>query len=96
MTQPSHPLSAQQIVDRYFLDNRARLIEIAAFLDRYDRAPGSGEVDFRVAALKKALAILVSTTSNRAEAVQLAFSDPTTEPRASAAGMKGAAGAYKE
>ena len=32
------PLTATQLVDEYFIENRNRLIEIAAFLDRLDRA----------------------------------------------------------
>ena len=31
------PLSGTQIVDEYFIENRTRLLEIAAFLDRLDR-----------------------------------------------------------
>ena len=32
------PLSPQALVDEYFIENRTRLLEIAAFLDRLDRA----------------------------------------------------------
>ena len=37
----SHPLSAGQTLDREFLAIRARLIDVAAALDRIDRAKGA-------------------------------------------------------
>ncbi|MFN5744372.1 MAG: hypothetical protein ACK5A1_22570 [Planctomyces sp.] len=40
------PLSREQIVAQYFLEHRARLLDIAAFLDRLDRAAGGGVPDF--------------------------------------------------
>ena len=35
------PLSPRELVDEYFIENRTRLLEIAAFLDRIDRADPS-------------------------------------------------------
>lgn len=32
------PLNRQQVVDGYFMEHRARVLDIAAFLDRVDRA----------------------------------------------------------
>ena len=32
------PLTAAQLIDEYFIENRTRLLEIAAFLDRLDRS----------------------------------------------------------
>ena len=41
--QPHHsPMTAPEIVDEYFIENRNRLLEIAAFLDRLDRADPAG------------------------------------------------------
>ena len=84
-------MTRQQILDRYFLDARHRLIELAAFLDRVERAEGKD--DFRLKSFRAALAKLDGKKKNKAKAVLLAFSDPTTEPIAKAAG-KGATGAY--
>ena len=41
MTKPdtSCPASRSKVVDLYFLEHRAKLIDIASFLDRVDRAP---------------------------------------------------------
>ena len=84
-------MTRQQLLDLYFLDARARLIDLAAFLDRLDR--GSGKADFRLEAFRKALAELGSEKGNRAERVLGALSDPTTEP-IPAATTKSACGAW--
>lgn len=78
-------------MDLYFMENRAKLIDIAAFLDRVDRA--SGEADFRLDAFKRALRELSGSQPERARNVLLSLSDPTTEPIDRAPG-KGAAGAW--
>src|SRR5437879_6379274 len=39
-----------QLLDLYFLEARAKLIDVAAFMDRVDR--GEGEADFRYDAFK--------------------------------------------
>jgi len=80
-----------QILDLYFMEARAKLIDLAAFLDRLDRA--DGDPDFRSAAFNKALKELASTDAERAKNVLLALSDPTTEP-VPAAAVKGATGAW--
>jgi len=79
------------ILDLYFLDARARLIDIAAFMDRVDRA--DGETDFRYNAFREALKALESGQPDRAEKVLLAFSDLTDEPIAEAI-TKAACGAW--
>lgn len=84
-------MTRQEILDMYFMDARCKLIELAAFLDRVDRAQGQG--DFRLEAFRAALRELDSTKPGRAEKVLLAFSDPTPEPIA-AATTKAACGAY--
>lgn len=84
-------MTRQQVLDRYFMDARCKLIDIAAFLDRVDRSEGKD--DFRLKAFKEALGKLEGRRKNRAEQVLLTFSDPTTEPIAKAPG-KGACGAY--
>ena len=84
-------MTKQQILDLYFLDTRHKLIELAAFLDRVERADGKD--DFRLKAFRSALGELTGDKKEKAKNVLLAFSDPTTKPIAKAAG-KGATGAY--
>ena len=79
------------LVDLSFMDTRFKLIEVAAFLDRVQKAGQDG--DFRVQQLKQALQCLAGNESERAKSVLLTFSDPTTEPIAKAH-MQGAMGAY--
>lgn len=80
----------------YFLEHRAKLLDVAAFLDRIDRAQrdptGS---DFRETALKQAIAVLIDGESHRAKRVLELLSDSTSEMPQSAHGMKGASGAVK-
>lgn len=80
----------QQLLDLYFIEARSKLVDVAAFLDRLERA--SGQADFRLNAFEKALTELSKEGKNRAERVLLALSDLTTEPAASAS-TKGATGA---
>ena len=85
------PKTRAQLVDEYFLENRTKILDIAAFLDRLDRA-GDGD-DFRMAAFRQALEALTSTDGPRIQQVQMIFSDPTTEPL-EALTEKNARGAY--
>jgi hypothetical protein len=86
-------MTKQQVLDLYFLDARHKLIEIAAFLDRVERA--SGREDFRLKNFHAALTKLDGKKKNRAKNVLLAFSDPTIKPIIKAAD-KGAVGAYSK
>ena len=84
-------MTRQQVLDLYFMENRAKLIDLAAFLDRVDRA--SGDADFRLDAFKQAMSELNSGQPKRAKKVLLSLSDPTTDPIEKAPG-KGAVGAW--
>jgi len=84
-------MTRQQVLDLYFMENRAKLIDLAAFLDRVDRA--TGEADFRHKAFLEALRCLSDGKPQRARNVLLALSDPTAEPIEVAPG-KGATGAW--
>ena len=84
-------MTRQEILDLYFMDARSKLIDLAAFLDRVDRS--TGEADFRLTALRRALTALGSSGAERAKTVLTVLSDPTTEPLARAPG-KGACGAW--
>ena len=83
-------MTRQQVLDLYFMDARCKLIEIAAFIDRVERA--SGDEDFRMTEFRKAMREL-EAKSGRAEKVLLALSDPSNEP-IPAATTKAACGAY--
>jgi hypothetical protein len=80
-----------QLLDLYFLEARAKLIDLAAFMDRVDR--GDGEADFRYDAFKQALKELDRGDAGRAKSVLMSLSDPTVEPVPAAPG-KGAIGAW--
>ena len=84
-------MTRQQVLDLYFMDARAKLIDLGAFIDRVERA--TGEEDFRMKAFRTALAELSQGKSHKAKHVLLALSDPTTEPIA-AATTKAASGAW--
>ncbi|HUZ05957.1 MAG TPA: hypothetical protein VMV89_00560 [Candidatus Paceibacterota bacterium] len=84
-------MTKQQVLDLYFLDARHKLVELAAFLDRVERA--NGTEDFRLKAFRAALGELTGSKKQRAKKVLLAFSDLTTKPIAVAT-AKGAAGTY--
>ncbi|HEY5911704.1 MAG TPA: hypothetical protein VJA21_13975 [Verrucomicrobiae bacterium] len=84
-------MNRQQLLDLYFLEARAKLIDLAAFLDRVERA--EGEADFRLAALMDALKDLRREDGCRAENILLRLSDPTVEP-IPAATTKAACGAW--
>lgn len=86
------PLNRPQVVDLYFMEHRARLLDVAAFLDRVDRA-GAGDDDFRMQAFRRAVAVLQDGRPERARRILELLSDPSTEPVARA-GMKGATGAH--
>ena len=77
------PLKASQIVDEYFIENRTRLLELAAFLERLDRSADGADArrDFRMAAFHKALRVLASNAEDKMDQIQLIFSDPTVEPK---------------
>ncbi len=84
-------LTRQEIIDRYFLEHRAKVLDIAAFLDRIDRSP-KGESDFRIEALMKCIEELQTDTQGRTQRILDLLSDQTTDP-IERAGTKGASGA---
>jgi hypothetical protein len=93
MPTPS-PLGAPELTDEYFIENRNRLLEIAAFLDRLDRADaGRAHGDFRVRAFREALALLAAPSPNYVAQIQALLSDPRSEPIPTL-DRKSAVGAY--
>ena len=92
---PPLPLSRREVVDRYFLEHRAKVLDVAAFLDRVDRAKEeSDEDDFRVRSLRASIALLLDGEGDRTKRVLDLLSDPSDQPIAKAP-MKGATGAWE-
>ena len=94
------PKTGRELVDEYFIENRTRLLEIAAFLDRLDRTdPTLVDRDYRVRAFREAMQLLEDRPSpagepqTRVERIQELLSDPTTEPLEKL-DVKSARGAY--
>ncbi|REK19076.1 MAG: hypothetical protein DWQ37_02635 [Planctomycetota bacterium] len=70
------PLDAPEVLDREFLEIRARLLQVAASLDRIERAEGAVDDDPRLMKIRQALEILAGGDEQRAEKIQLLFSRP--------------------
>jgi hypothetical protein len=64
----------QQLFDEEFLGLRARILEVAAGLDRIDRAEGPAASDSRRERLQRAIALLAAERPDRAAQVQMLFS----------------------
>lgn len=96
-TRSTSPISrtkaVRAVVDTGFIPVRAKLIEVAAFLDRVERHQVAD--DFRCAALKSAAALLVDGRPERARRILEKLSDPTTEPEMVSSG-KAALGAWQK
>ena len=74
---------ANQTLDQYFLEMRWRCLSLAADLDRVQRSAGGDKLvagDPRLAKLRRALQVLLDGSGNRAEQVQMIFSDMTPPP----------------
>ena len=81
------PLKAEELLDQEFLVVRAKILEIAAALDRLDRGDGDAgdhphghpRNDPRTEKLHEGLEALLSREQNRAERIQQIFSLPYDE-----------------
>ena len=88
------PMTRTEIIDAYFMEHRARLIDIAAWLDRLDRARDSVPIaDVRETAFRQALELLTDGSSHRVRRILTLLSDHSADLPQSAHGMKGASGA---
>ena len=75
------PLTQRQLIDNFFMEHRTQIIDLAAYLDRLDRAiERDAEDDFRYRAVREAMRVLSSNEPGRVERIQMALSDPSTEP----------------
>jgi hypothetical protein len=77
---------AKDLLDQQFLEMRWRTLSLAADLDRVQRsAGGAGTLrdDARLLKLRRAFEVLMApeTEPNRAEQVQMIFSDMTPPPK---------------
>jgi hypothetical protein len=70
------PRDVTEILDREFLETRCRILDVAAALDRIDRAPErhGHPPDPRLAQIRRALEALSFPDAGRAETVQQIFS----------------------
>jgi hypothetical protein len=74
------PLTQRELIDEYFMEERVKVIDLAAFLDRLDRAREiDADDDFRLRSIREALAVLVDGSGQRVQRVQMIFSDPRSE-----------------
>lgn len=81
MSSGSCPMTGRQIVDGYFMEHRAKLLDLAAFLDRLGRsADGGGVDDVRIRALRQAIPLLVDGSEARVRRILELLSDHSTEP----------------
>ena len=81
-------MTAAEVLDREFLQIRARIVELAAALDRLDRAAGDLAEDPRMSQLRDALKRLQEQRKDRVEQVQLAFSLPYDDRWREALGLR--------
>jgi hypothetical protein len=70
----SESRTAREVFDQEFLPVRAKLLEVAAALDRVDRAGGTIANDSRKTQVRAAIEVLLRPDDDRAEQLQLIFS----------------------
>jgi len=77
----SIPMNSQQVLDREYLEIRGKILEVAASLDRLERAAGDVAQDPRMALLHQGLQIALQSTADneansdsKAKQIQLLFS----------------------
>jgi hypothetical protein len=85
------PLTQRELIDEYFMEHRVKVLDLAAFLDRLERARElDADDDFRLRSVRHALAVLADGErsgderaargrTDRVQRVQMIFSDPRSE-----------------
>ena len=69
-------MTQKELINEFFIEHRVQVLEIAAFLDRCDRAKAQdAEGEFRYEALRQAIAELTSDTPGRVGRIQMLLSD---------------------
>ena len=80
------PLDREQLIQLGFIEARGRVLDVAAFLDRVQRAspatgaPADAMTDDRVRAICEAMRLALDGQPERARRILELWSDPTTEP----------------
>jgi hypothetical protein len=75
---------SKEVLDQQFLEMRWRTLSLAADLDRIGRGHDGARTlreDARLQKLRRALEVLASDGIDRAERVQMIFSDMTPPPK---------------
>jgi hypothetical protein len=75
---------SKDVLDQQFLEMRWRTLSLAADLDRIGRGADGARTlqeDARLQKLRRALEVLISEGADRAERVQMIFSDMTPPPK---------------
>ncbi|MFO1065953.1 MAG: hypothetical protein U0892_18985 [Pirellulales bacterium] len=67
-------LNAEQVLQSEYLQARAKILELAAILDRIDRAEGAVDAQPQMQLLRKGIDVLNGTEPDKAARVQLLFS----------------------
>ena len=71
-------MNSEQVLDREYLEIRGKILEVAASLDRLDRADGDVTQDPRMALMHQGLQITLQSNDahcdSRAKQIQLLFS----------------------
>ena len=71
----SSPMTAAGVLDREYLEIRAKILQLAASFDRLDRSSGDYRQDPRLGLIQQGLELVADPSCpDRAEKVQLVFS----------------------
>jgi len=81
------PMTATEIFDRKYLELRAKILQLAASFDRLERGAGDIPQDGRWQLLEQGINTLLEKEPNRAERVQLIFSNMYDENWQTTLGM---------
>jgi hypothetical protein len=74
MKEKRYKMNSSQILEREFLEMRARILELAASLDRIDRAEGNVSAEPAMIKLVQGMELLCDGQADRAQRAQLLFS----------------------
>lgn len=90
-------MDQKAVLDLYFIENRSKILDLAAFIDRFSRSAAGGDAasDPRWRGVLRALQVLVDRDAEKARRILELWSDPTESP-IDQAGMKGAVGVWPE
>jgi len=87
-------MNKNDILHEYFLDARANLLELAAFIDRHDRADGTND-DYRLESFTACIQILNDPSQEKTRRILECLSDLSSLPIEASQG-KAAVGAWSE